>query len=288
MMDFKKLIFVTGKGGVGKTTISLKIATYLAQQGKKVLATELYERSSMVALAQLNLVPKYQPSSTEYGFDMAFLSGKDCLVEYVTSLIRLEKLVQPIFASRLMQSLIELAPGLKDLAILGKLTSHLRQHGPSFEYDHIIVDAHSTGDFLSFLQAPTWLGQSVSSGPLKTQSESIHRVLTNPQMVQYIMVTLPEVLPVDELLESESRLNKLLKSPTQVVVNKWLSLAHHPERNKSQWDQFVEMRKKEQSEQAQRLAVVWPEYWVAPMITTELKQNLEQSAGDFLRTTYRT
>ncbi len=282
-LSFKKLIFVSGKGGVGKTSLALLVSRHLARLGQKVLYVELMARSSARPLAAFDFEPEYKPQKTQYGFDACLLSGRDCLVDYVSSFVPLERIVQPFFQSSMIQGLINLAPGLKDLAILGKLTSAIRSHGPSFQYDHIVIDAHSTGHFLSFLQAPGLLGQSVKGGPLRTQSESIEKVLKDPQLTQFIFASLFEELPVDELVETIENFKDQYKGQSQIFMNKWIDLESCKIQDPS-WQLFIKNRISGQSLLQKRLDQLSSPYFHIELILENFPTYLYNAQGDFLRT----
>ena len=218
----KKLIFVTGKGGTGKSTVSLYLARKRALAGARVLVVEVGHKSSLQHLAQLNFTPEYKPQSTPWGFDVSRLNGLDCLVDYVGAFVKVESLTKYFFNNPVIKTLFEVAPGLEDLAILGKLTSGERQHGPSYSYDQIIVDSPSTGSFTSMLQAPKLLADMVSAGPLHTQGLGIDRTLSDEAVTHTLFVSLFEKLPMEELVESTSTFSEQMKRPFSVLFNKKL------------------------------------------------------------------
>lgn len=221
-MEFKELIFVSGKGGTGKTTFAMHLASRLSTQNKRVLLVELAETSSVASLANLDLAPGYQPVATRLGYDLCCLTGLGCLVEYVGAMTGTGKLAGKVFEASIIRTLVNVAPGLNDLSVLGKLTSQIRKHGPGFDYDHVIVDAHSTGSFDSLLKAPELLAKSVKAGPLKRQSEAIIEVLRDSKSTQYFLMGLFEELALDELLESLASLKQQLGKQVSVVMNKKL------------------------------------------------------------------
>ena len=243
----EKLIFVTGKGGTGKSTVSLRMARQLALQGKRVLLVELGEASSIKYLANLQENVGYSPVATPYGFDWSLLRGIDCLVDYVSSVIKVEKLTKYFFDNPFMKTLLEIAPGLDDLAILGKLTSHMRNHGPGFQYDHIIVDSHSTGSFKSMVMAPKLLSKMVTGGPLYSQSRQIDKTLMDGQGVHTIFVGLFEELPVDELLESLVVFKESFNSNYSVVMNKVLPDISITDKSSS-WFKYINKKYSKQSD----------------------------------------
>lgn len=280
-MEYKKLIFVSGKGGTGKTTLSLLLAGHLARQGRKVLYVELSERSSAQHLLPTQRHPQYQPTPTGFGFDCSRLLGMDCLIEYISSFTLIEQVAQKLFQSVFLSSLVNVAPGLNDLAILGKLTSDLRQHGPGFNYDHIIVDSHSTGSFFSMLKAPATLSKSVNRGPLKKQSESIENALKNQNLSQYFIVGLFEDLPVDEVEETIDELKKHHEQQLHIVMNKYIPIDNFKIKNNN-WLNFMGNKISKQKECAKRVNKMWTNVYQVPFFVNKLNESHFQH-GDFLR-----
>jgi anion-transporting ArsA/GET3 family ATPase len=280
-LDFKELIFVSGKGGTGKTTLAAVLARHLALKGKRTLLVELERRSSLQALLEISSKPQYQPSRSGLGFDWSLVSGLDCLVEYISSFTGLESLTQKIFDSVLLKSLVNVAPGLNDLAVLGKLTSHIRQHGPSYDYEHIVVDAPSTGSFFSLMNAPKTLGDSVSQGPLHTQSFSINEVLTDPSKTQLIFVSLFEELPVDELEDTLSQFNDFFSSQMHVIMNKKWDL-ERSEAASGEWKSFIDTRLSEEKVQEERVKQLWDKSHAFPLFTENFNDVLANLKEELL------
>lgn len=278
-MDYKKLIFVSGKGGTGKTTVALSVARSLALRGAKVLFCELTSRSSAIALLDSSKTLSYKPSDSGLGFDWCYLQGVDCLVDYVGSFTKVEKIAQTFFETPAIKSLLNVAPGLNDLAILGKLTSSFRKHGPGFEYDHVVVDAHSTGHFSALLAAPRLLGRSVSAGPLHTQSLAIDTVLKDKRLTQYLLVSLFEDLPVDELLETIPMF-KDYPAP-QIVMNKSFSLKKVRE-EVDPWSEFLANKMKQEQTQGRRAQSTELSCYKMNLFTNSMVEHLTQNNGGFL------
>ena len=274
-MEFKELIFISGKGGTGKSTFSAWLGLHLANQGKRVLLVELQDTSSVASLLGLSSKFSYKPTPSGLGFDLALLTGLDCLVEYVGHFTRLEGLTQKVFESSVLKSLVNVAPGLNDLSLLGKLTSHFRGHGPSFKYDHIIVDAPSTGSFASLINAPKTLGKSVSRGPLHTQSMAIDECLKNTQKVQYLFMTLFEELPMDELEDTLAAFHDGYSEQINVVANRFIGFGSSSA-SKGPWFQFVESKLNQQTSQLERLKALWARALKFDLITDPLKEALQR------------
>ncbi len=273
-MDFKELIFISGKGGTGKSTLAIALARFLSQQGKSVLLVELEEQSSVRALVGTSRHPSYKPSPSGWGFDWCRLLGRDCLVEYVSTFTRLESVTQKFFDSPLLKTLVNVAPGLNDLSILGKLTSRFRQHGPPLNYDHVIIDAPSTGSFYSLIKAPVTLGQSVTRGPLHSQSKGIDEVLRNKDYCQFFFVSLFEELSLDELEDTLDQFSASYGSQISVVMNKSLPIAQTSQANTS-WGTFIKMKITEENNQSERAKDLWQSVYKMPLFTKGFPNYLE-------------
>lgn len=214
------LIFVTGKGGVGKSDVSCLLANELSQQGKSVLLVEMARQSTLYRSLGMSQGPTYEPQKTALGFDLCTWEGSQCLQKYVEYQVKIPFLAKTFINSSWVQAMTQIAPGLKEIAFLGQVTSQKRQHGPRYEYDHIIVDAVSTGHFLSLIRTPGSLAGLVSRGPLRKQSKAIEKTLMDPQVSTYLIVSLLEEYSVGEANELSKGLKETLGVTSHFVANK--------------------------------------------------------------------
>lgn len=224
--QFKPIIFVSGKGGVGKSVVAASLACYLSGKGKKVLLVELGETSFFEKFFQLETQGKkveFHPTEIKPNLFLAIWDFKACLREYVSFYIKSEKLYDLFFGNQMMQKLIQAAPALKELAILGKATSGPRNVGPKLDYDHIIVDSYATGHHRALLKAPKGISQVVRKGPMGVNSEKMMEVIQDPEWSQQIIVIKPEELPTVEGLELRENLKKDLGLNSTIVCNQVFS-----------------------------------------------------------------
>ncbi len=212
------LHFVTGKGGVGKSTVAAALALSLAKAGKKCLLVELGNQSFYKDYFELDEVG-YFPKSLKPGLDIALWSGPECLKEYARHLLKIESLYKLFFENPVTRSLVNIAPALPELAILGKITSGPpRNVGPAMPYDCLVIDAYATGHFLALLRAPLGMSKAVRFGPMSEQSRSIHEIICSAAQSHYYVVSLPEELPVTEALElSKSLESQVGFRPIQIL-----------------------------------------------------------------------
>jgi len=213
----QKIIFVTGKGGVGKSAVALALAKKHSIS-KRVLLVELGMRSFYSDF--LGISVNYKPSTWIKNLDLALWSGSECLKEYALYLLKVESLYKLFFENRISKALIEVAPALSELAILGKITSGVRHVGPELEYDLIVVDAYATGHMLALLRAPRGMNESIQFGPMAEQTQSMLKTICNPEICQYVIVTLPEELPAVEADELHRELKKETGIESKIYCNK--------------------------------------------------------------------
>ena len=219
----QEIHFVTGKGGVGKSAVAAALALKLSQTGQRVLLVELGDQSFFRDFFDLPNV-SFQPMQMRPNLSLALWSGDTCLREYATYLIKVESLSKLFFDNAVMRAFINVAPGLPELAIMGKITSGTRKHGPPLPFDCVVVDAFATGHFKALLEAPKGMAQAVQFGPMGEQSRSIDRCIRDSELCKYHIVTLPEELPLKEAIELRNDLKSEFSIDAELILNKMLEI----------------------------------------------------------------
>lgn len=216
-----KVLFVTGKGGVGKSSIALAYGLGFAAQGLRTLVVEMGSQSYFADFLNLPQL-SHQPTTARPNLDLVCWTGEQCLREYALHYLKLERLYNLFFENRVMRALVDVAPGLREISLLGKITSGIRHVGPDFNYERIVVDCFATGHALALFRAPRGLAQSIQVGPMGEQSRSIDQVLRDPALCSYKIVTLLEELPITETFELAQGLQEVLGVNAEVIINKAL------------------------------------------------------------------
>lgn len=216
-MKKQQIIFVTGKGGVGKSVVALALAKKLSLE-KKVLLVELGLHSFYADFLGLSI--QYRPTPYQANLDIALWSGSDCLKEYALYLLKIEGLYKLFFENRISRALIEIAPALSELSILGKITSGIRGVGPALDYDVIVVDSYATGHMMALLKAPRGMAEAIRFGPMSEQTSTMLATIRDPALSQYFIVTLPEELPAIEADELHREIRAEVGISPQILCNK--------------------------------------------------------------------
>jgi anion-transporting ArsA/GET3 family ATPase len=208
----RRLIFVMGKGGVGKTTISILLGMAAACQEKKTLLVELGDSDAIGGIFACGSLPE-NPLLLSENLWGARVNPKSELESYTHAHINSKLISNRITRSRLFDYLFAATPGLKEVMSLGRIWRWERATDESSAplFDLIIVDSPATGHGLSLLRLPRQLVQMIRVGPIASQIRDLQGLLLNPHKTCLALVTLPEELPVNETIElyasSESQLN---------------------------------------------------------------------------------
>jgi anion-transporting ArsA/GET3 family ATPase len=200
-LDRRRFLFVTGKGGVGKTTVCAALATALAARGRRVLiaTSGAKERvSELLGVAPLGtqireLAPRL------WGVN---LRADVALREYGQLKLRNRLLVDALFDNRYVQGFFAGAPGLKEWALLGKAWYHsIEEVAGAPRFDVVLFDAPATGHGLDMLRVPKVIVELAPPGVLRTDAERAWTMFRDPAQAGVVVVTLPEELPVNETEE---------------------------------------------------------------------------------------
>jgi len=215
------LYIVSGKGGVGKTHLSLSLAYHLTQKGKKTLLVEFSGSSQYSDFFDKDV--NFTNTEFDENLYLASWNGLDCLEEYAGKVLGSKKLVSLFMSNQIMKNLMRVAPGLREIAVLGKATSTFRNSGFKEDYTDIILDAPSSGHFLSLLGVPFGLLKAVKSGPMASQCRSIIDTVKNKELTKIILVSLEKELSLNETNETEEKVESLIGFKPTRVLNKTLN-----------------------------------------------------------------
>lgn len=212
----RRLIVVTGKGGVGKSTVTAVVATALAKRGRRVLAVEVDPRENLHQLFGV------APSGGEVipagsGRAVLHLKPRAVIDRVVEERVRLGPLLRRVQASPVYQHFADAAPGLESLAVL----EFGRRLAGEAGHDVVVLDAPASGHGLSLLLAPRVTAEAVgTSGPVGKIAAELAEFVADAGRLGVLVVTQAEEMPVTEALELRADLAaRVGREPDGAVVN---------------------------------------------------------------------
>lgn len=232
--DDRRFIFVTGKGGVGKTTVSAALARALASRGKRVLIAMCNAKERISAMFASEMVGPEIVHVAERVWAVN-IDPEHAFQEYGRMVLKVPGLYRIVFENRYVRSFLPAVPGLPEWAMLGKAWFHTteRDENGANRFDVVVLDAPATGHGLDMLRVPKVIMEVVPPGVLRRDAEAAWKMFTDPEATSVVVVTMPEELPITETLELVATINTELQLPLgALVVNGFLSpLFSEPERS---------------------------------------------------------
>ncbi|MEA2684389.1 MAG: hypothetical protein QOK05_2717 [Chloroflexota bacterium] len=215
----RRVIILTGKGGVGKSTSAAAIALIAATQGKKVLVIEVDAKGNVPDFYDTTRVGfKYRRlHQNVYGLSM---QPRESMHEYLSIMLHVPKFsLNPL--SGFMQYASQAIPGLKEILVTGKIYYEEKAvDGDRPRWDLVVVDGAPTGHVVSQLGAAGHLKTLVKSGPIHDQARMIDALLTDQQRTAVVLVTIPEEMPTSETIDLAGRFDDETGiSPFGLVIN---------------------------------------------------------------------
>jgi anion-transporting ArsA/GET3 family ATPase len=215
----QRLVIVTGKGGVGKTTIAAALARAAAGSGRRTLAVEV-GAGRLAALLGVRTLGG-EPARVDASLSAARIEPEGALADFVDGVLRFRLLSRRLLGSTSFQVLAAAAPGLAELLVLHRLQGWLgaRRFGRPL-YDLIVVDAPASGHSLPLLSAPRTLGALARLGPIADLLRTLGTMLADPATTLVLPVTTPEELAVRETIELYEELARRERLPVgPAIVN---------------------------------------------------------------------
>jgi anion-transporting ArsA/GET3 family ATPase len=213
-----KLVFVSGKGGVGKTTVASALALLASQHGKRVLICEVDAKGDVAGFYEAGPT-RFREKELLPGLFAMSMDTEASLREYLKLQLRIPVVGRIGPLAKAFDFVATAAPGVREILTVGKLCYEVRER----HYDLVVVDAPASGHIVGQLAAPQAINELVKVGLIRTQTDWMLDILSDPVQTGLVAVCTPEEMPVNETIELADRVRQeTTVQLSGVVVNRVL------------------------------------------------------------------
>ena len=199
----QRFIVLSGKGGVGRTTVAAALARAVAKTGRRVLIaqTDSVERLGKMLGQPGPIGSKVRPVAPN--IDAVNMTPEESLHQYALLVLKYETVYRAVFANRAVRGFLSAIPGLDAYAMLGKAwwhTTETRAPGTP-KYDMVILDGPASGHAVAMMRIPRAIMQATPAGPLVKDARALSQLMADGRRAAFVIVTRPEELPAKETRE---------------------------------------------------------------------------------------
>ncbi|HVA74160.1 MAG TPA: ArsA family ATPase [Acidimicrobiales bacterium] len=214
----RKLIFVTGKGGTGKTTVAAALAWLGASRGKRTLVCEVDAKGNLSDFFETGPT-RFEEREIAPNLWAMSMDTEASLKQYLSLQLKIPLVAKVGPLAKMFDFVASAAPGVREIVTVGKLCWEVRER----HYDLVVVDASATGHIIGQLSAPQAINQLVQVGLVRQQTGWMLEILENHATTGLVVVATPAEMPVNETLDLTGRLRSETKVDlAAVVVNRVL------------------------------------------------------------------
>ncbi len=221
VFDEREFLFVTGKGGVGKTTVSAALALSAVRKGKRVLLAMCNAKERLSHLLEVEPIgPRNR--TVMPGLDVVNMTPAVALEEYGMMVLKVRSLYKAIFENKFVAAVLRGTPGIEAWSMLGKAYYHVDEKLDDGRprYDQVIVDGPATGHALDMLRVPQVLTEVAPPGLLRDEADKARSLFTDRRRSAVVLVSLAEDMPANETVELYAKLEREVgMTPQALVVN---------------------------------------------------------------------
>jgi anion-transporting ArsA/GET3 family ATPase len=206
LLEHRFLLF-TGKGGVGKSTLTAALALEAASRGMRPLVVELGHRATMRGVFGVDAVG-FTPRAVGHGVHAMSVEMDQAVVEYMAQHIPSRRVARAIVSNQVLERLFRAMPAVGEIATvnaLHRLEAEVDSAGRP-RWAPILVDLDATGHALMFLELRQVVAHLMGAGPMRRLVDEMAEAFADPRRTRLNLVTLPDELPVTETLELHARL----------------------------------------------------------------------------------
>lgn len=207
----RQIYALTGKGGVGKSSLALGLAHRLALEGKKVLYNALDR-------------PAPEDVCRQLGIDFFNLNVRESTQRYLARKLKTQTVASWLLKIPFVEALFDITPSLASLVLMGDIVHRAEEGKGEF---HLVLDLPATGHALSLFEASHHFRSILESGSLADDIDSIHILLRRSGFMKVIIPSLPTALSAQESLELRESLKKIHLIDIDLLINNSYRASSH-------------------------------------------------------------
>ena len=221
LLKDRRLLYVTGKGGVGKTTVAAAVGLAAAEAGRRTIVCEVAEQDRVSRAFRREGVTAETEVQLADNLWAITIDPTKALQEWLAKQLGGGAPLRMMTRSHAFQYFVAAAPGAKELITIAKvweLAQLSRWDSRNRTYDLVVVDAPASGHGLAMLTTPRTFGEIARVGPIKRQAGKIQSMLADGEKTGYVAVALPEEMPVVETLELGAKLHDAVGLGLEAII----------------------------------------------------------------------
>ncbi len=216
----RNVIYVTGKGGVGKSTVAAAIGLAAAERGRRTIVCEVGAQERLSRFFRREGVSGAELELRENLWGVS-IDPQAALREWLGTQLGSQRLTRMLADARAFQYFTAAAPGVRELVTITKvweIAQQRRWDKKAAAYDVVVVDAPASGHGIAMLRTPRTFGDIARVGPIRNQSDRVWELLTDARRTGYVAVATAAEMPVTETIELQARLHRAIGRPLEAVV----------------------------------------------------------------------
>jgi len=207
-MSLPRLIFVTGKGGTGKSTVAAALALALARHHPTTLADLDRRKSALRLLASRDGHNDGKPYSLADGLEGIALSPHHELQAFIERMVPVKAISRRMLQSRTFGYVTAALPGLEAFLMLDRL--RIMAGEAALKDRYLVVDGPASGSALELLSVASGVKGIAPSGTLNRLADNVHSFLIDATRFGVAITVSAEEMALREALETAATLRDRL------------------------------------------------------------------------------